>query len=347
MRRAALALLLTGSIAAALVAQRPSSPEGEWRYYAGDAASTRYSPLNQITRANVNRLQVAWRWSSPDNEIATANPASRPGAYQDTPLMVNGVLYTETSLGVFVAIDPVSGKTLWQYDAGTWTLGRPPNLGFTHRGMAYWTDGTARRIISGLHDARIISLDAETGKPDPAFGDNGRIDVLGDLPYAERVRNYAINSAPSIVKNVIVAGANISDGMVNKEAPRGDIHGYDVRTGKRLWTFHSVPQEGEIGHDTWENGSAAYTGNTNVWSMMTTDEALGYIYLPFGTPTNDYYGGDRHGNNLLRKASSASTRRPARASGISRACITGCGTTTSPPRRSSATSRSTAHAFRL
>jgi quinoprotein glucose dehydrogenase len=289
-------------VTAALLAAQRAQTAGEWRFYTGDGASTRYSPLDQITRANVGRLQIAWRWTSPDNDIVKANPTARPGAYQDTPLLVDGVLYTETSLGVFAAIDPVSGKTIWQYDAETWKLGRPPNLGYTHRGMAYWTDGTARRLISGLHDARIISLDAETGKPDPAFGDNGRIDVLGDLPFAERVRNYAINSTPIVVKNVIVAGANINDGAANKEMPRGDVHGYDVRTGKRLWTFHSVPQPGEFGHDTWENGSAAYTGNTNVWSMMTADENLGYIYLPFGTPTNDYYGGDRHGNNLFAES---------------------------------------------
>ncbi|OFW29216.1 MAG: hypothetical protein A3H97_07325 [Acidobacteria bacterium RIFCSPLOWO2_02_FULL_65_29] len=284
-----------------LRAQRPSAA-GEWRYYGGDAASTRYSPLDQITRANVGTLQVAWRWTSLDDDIAKANEAARPGAYQDTPLMIDGVLYTETGLGLFAAIDPVSGKTLWQYDPGTWKGGRPPNLGFTHRGAAFWTDGTARRIISGMHDAHLISLDAETGTPDPAFGANGKVDVIADLPHAVRQRNYAINSTPIIVKNVVIAGANISDGPVNREAPRGDVSGYDVRTGKRLWTFHSVPQAGEFGHDTWENGSAAYTGNTNVWPMITVDEATGYVYLPFGTPTNDYYGGDRLGQNLFAES---------------------------------------------
>src|SRR5262245_32103887 len=151
-------LILAVVGAAATLAQAQSQPAGEWRYYGGDAASTRYSPLSDVTRANVNNLQVAWRWSSPDNDIVKANPTSRPGPYQDTPLMVNGVLYTETSLGAFVAIDPVSGRTLWQYDPEIWKLGRPPNLGFTHRGMAYWTDGTKRRLISGLHDAHIISI---------------------------------------------------------------------------------------------------------------------------------------------------------------------------------------------
>jgi len=298
MRRALLIAVVLGAAVTVARAQR-TTPGGEWKYYAGDASSTKYSPLAQITRGNVRSLEVAWRWTSPDNEIVKANPTSRPGTYQDTPLMVNGVLYTVTSLGTFFAIDPTTGRTLWQYDPEVWKVGRPPNLGFTHRGVAYWTDGTAKRIISGTHDARLISIDAETGKPDPAFGVGGRVDVIEGLPYAERVRNYAINSTPVVVKNVVIAGSNITDGPLVKEQPRGDIFGFDVRTGRKLWTFHSVPQPGEFGHESWENGSADYTGNTNVWSMITVDESLGYVYLPFGTPTNDYYGGHRPGDGLF------------------------------------------------
>jgi quinoprotein glucose dehydrogenase len=287
------------------VAQRPASSSaaaGEWRHYGGDAASTKYSALGQITRANLKNLQIAWRWSSADNAIVKANPTMRPGGYQDTPIMVNCVLYTTTSLGVYVAIDPGTGRTLWQYDPEIWRTGRPPNLGFTHRGTAFWTDGTRKRIISGTHDAHLVSIDAETGRPDPEFGDNGRVDVIDGLPYAQRMRNYAINSTPVVVNDVIVAGANINDGPQVKEQPRGDIFGFDVRTGKKLWTFHAVPQAGEFGHDTWDDGAADYTGNTNVWSMMTVDEELGYIYLPFGTPTNDYYGGHRPGANLFAES---------------------------------------------
>ena len=295
---------LIGFLAAAVLAAQAQNapPAGDWRYYGGDAASTRYSPLDQITRSNVNTLEIAWRWATPDNDIARANDTVRAGTYQDTPLMINGILYTETGLGIFAAIDPVSGKTIWQYDAEIWRGGRPPNLGFTHRGMAYWTDGKARRIISGTHDAHLISIDAETGKPDPSFGNSGKADVIDQLQYAERQRNYSINSTPIVVRNVIISGANISDGPPNREAPRGDVSGYDVRTGKRLWTFRSVPQAGEFGNETWENGSWTYTGNTNVWPMITVDEATGYVYLPFGTPTNDYYGGDRKGNNLFAES---------------------------------------------
>jgi quinoprotein glucose dehydrogenase len=300
-RRVLASTAIVAAVVAVAWAQRPSAV-GEWRHYGGDAASSRYSPLDQINVSNVTNLQVAWRWPSPDNPIVKANPLARPGGFEDTPLVVNGVLYTVTSLGIFAAIDPATGRTLWQYDPGTWQLGRPPNLGFTHRGVAYWTDGKIERIISGLHDARLISIDAKTGRPDPAFGDNGLVDVMPGLKHATRMGNYAINSAPVIVRNVIIHGANIADGPPNKEAPRGDVHGYDVRTGKRLWTFHAIPQPGETGHETWEEGSHEYTGGTNVWSLMSADEALGYVYLPFGTPTNDYYGGHRLGNNLFAES---------------------------------------------
>ncbi len=286
---------------AVTAAQSPAAL-GEWRHYGGDGASSRYSPLNQINLSNVSRLDVAWRWPSPDNAIVKANPLARPGGYEDTPLAVNGVMYTATSLGVFAAIDPASGRTIWQYDPETWKLGRPPNLGFTHRGVAYWTDGTIERIISGLHDGHLISLDAKSGQPDPAFGVNGLVDTMAGVAHATRVVNYAINSAPVIVKNVIIHGSNIADGPPNKEAPRGDVHGYDVRTGKLLWTFHAIPQAGEFGHQTWEEGSAEYSGGTNVWSLMSVDETLGYAYLPFGTPTNDFYGGHRPGDNLFAES---------------------------------------------
>ena len=299
--RARLVVAVACSAAVAVGAQRPATV-GEWHHYGGDAASSRYSPLNQINLSNVADLDIAWRWSSPDNPIVKANPLARPGGYEDTPLMVNGVLYTATSLGVFAALDPASGRTLWRYDPETWRLGRPPNLGFTHRGVAYWTDGTIERIISGTHDARLISLDAKTGKPDPAFGDHGLVDVMAGVQHATRMGNYAVNSAPVIVRDVIVHGANIADGPPNKEAPRGDVHGYDVRTGKRLWTFNAIPQAGEPGHETWEEGSADYSGGTNVWSLMSADDELGYVYLPFGTPTNDFYGGHRLGNNLFAES---------------------------------------------
>ncbi len=187
--------------------------------------------------------------------------------------MVNGVLYTTTPLGLYVAIDPGTGRTIWQYDPEIWKIGRPTNLGFTHRGTAYWTDGTRKRIISGTHDAHLVSLDAETGKPDPAFGDQRpRGCDRRTAVRAARPATTPSTPTPVVVRNVIITGANIVDRPLVKEQPRGDIFGFDARTGKKLWTFHSIPQKGEFGYDTWEDGSAEYTGNTNVWSLITADE---------------------------------------------------------------------------
>jgi quinoprotein glucose dehydrogenase len=301
MRRVVFAIVLAASSILLLYAQR-SEPVGEWRYYGGTAGSVKYSPIDQVHAGNVSRLQLAWRWTSPDNALAAANTEALPGSYEDTPVMANGMLFTITSLGLFAAIDPGTGKTVWQFDPETWKAGRPTNLGFLHRGLAYWTDGKVERILAGTHDAYLIAIDAKTGKLDPSFGANGKVDLTEQLAYVQRVRNYTITSAPVVVRNVVILGAGISDGAQNKEAPRGDISGYDVRTGKRLWTFRSIPQPGEFGHETWQGDSAEYTGNTNVWSLMTVDEELGYVYLPFGTPTNDYYGGHRPGNGLFAES---------------------------------------------
>jgi len=299
MRRVLIAAVFAASVTAVPDAQRGAS--NEWRFYGGDAGSTKYSTLNQIQAGNAGRLRVAWRWTSPDNEIAKASQV-QPGNYEDTPLVANGVMYTFTGLGVIAAINPGTGATLWKLDLETWKLGRPTNLGFLHRGLAYWTDGTAERLLAGTHDAYLVSVDIKTGKLDPAFGTAGKVDLTERLAFVERMRNYTVTSAPVVVRNVVIAGAGISDGPQNKEAVRGDVSGFDVRSGKRMWTFRSVPQPGEYGNDTWEGNAAEYTGGTNVWSLMSVDETLGYVYLPFGTPTNDYYGGYRLGNNLFAES---------------------------------------------
>jgi quinoprotein glucose dehydrogenase len=299
MRRAMCLGVITLCLMTAAGAQRV--PTTEWRYYGGDAGSAKYSPLDQIHAGNVANLRVAWRWTSPDNAIAKANQV-QPGTYEDTPLVANGVMYTFTGLGVIAAVNPGTGHTIWQFDPETYKAGRPTNLGFLHRGLAYWTDGTIERLLAGTHDAYLISVDAKTGRLDTSFGTGGRVDLTERLAFAERVRNYTVTSAPVVVRNVVIAGAGISDGPQNKEAVRGDVSGFDIRTGKRLWTFRSIPQAGEFGNDSWEGNAAEYTGNTNVWSLMSVDETLGYVYLPFGTPTNDYYGGHRLGNNLFAES---------------------------------------------
>ncbi|MEP6782766.1 MAG: pyrroloquinoline quinone-dependent dehydrogenase [Acidobacteriota bacterium] len=296
MRRLAFVVSL---VVAGLQLGSAQSRSVEWTHYSGNAASQKYAPLDQINKDNVGKLTIAWRWASPDNPVVEANPLSRPGGYADTPLMVKGVLYTVTSLGQIAAINPATGQSIWTIDPGSWKTGRPGNLGFVHRGLAYWSDSQKERLLLGTGDAYLIAVDAKTGKLDPAFGEGGRVDLMGSLANAVRATNYSVSAAPVVCKDVIVVGASIHDGPTNKEWPRGDVSGFDVRTGKRLWTIHSIPQKGEFGNETWGDDSWTYTGSTNVWTNMSTDDELGYVFLPFGTPTDDFYGGHRPGANLF------------------------------------------------
>lgn len=285
---------------AVVAAQAPASID--WRFYGGDAGSRKYSPAAQIAAENVSRLAVAWQWPSIDNALVDANPTARPGAYQDTPLMARGVLYTVTSLGQIAALDPSTGRARWTFDPGSWKTGRPGNLGFVHRGLAYWTDGRRERLLLGTGDAYLIAVDAATGALDPAFGEAGKVDLMAGVARATRATTFTNSSAPIVVRDVVVVGASVHDGPTTKEWPRGDVTGYDVRTGKKLWTFRSIPEKGSVGYDTWSGDAAEYTGSTNVWTTMSADDELGLVYLPFGTPTNDFYGGHRPGANLFAES---------------------------------------------
>jgi quinoprotein glucose dehydrogenase len=301
------ALLVTGHVTigqplpGAPSASMAALARGEWPAYAGTYASAKYSPLDQITRANVGTLQIAWRWESPDHAVRRADPSIDPSVFHEsTPIMVGGVLYTSTSLSQIAAIDAVTGRAKWVFDPGVYKHGMPANLGWVHRGVAYWRDGDDERVIILTAHAFMIALDAKTGRPVPGFGDAGRIDLSNDLgrPIAQRW-HYSNTSPPVIVRDVIVVGSSITDFPLRADMPPGDVRGFDVRTGKKLWTFRAVPGPGEVGHETWENESWKVTGNTNVWTLMSADEELGYVYLPFSTPANDFYGGHRHGDNLF------------------------------------------------
>jgi quinoprotein glucose dehydrogenase len=281
----------------------------DWTHYGGNAASQKYSPLDQINKDTVGKLKIAWQWTSPDNAVVADNPLSRPGMYHDTPLMVKGVLYTVTSLGQIAAINPATGESIWVFDPASWKAGRPGNLGFVHRGLSYWSEpstlgpgGLKERLLLGTSDAYLISVDAKTGALDTSFGQGGRVDLMDGLAHAVRSRNYSVTAAPVVCRDVVVVGASIHDVPTHKEGPRGDISGYDVRTGKKLWTLHAVPQKGDFGNETWGDDSFTYTGGTNVWTNMSADEELGYVYLPFGTPTDDWYGGHRPGANLFAES---------------------------------------------
>ena len=295
-------LLLGLALLPAAAKAQQGAPGGEWPDYGGDLGSTKFAPLSQIDEANVENVSVAWIWHSPDDELAAENSQLRPAAFKATPLMVDGVLYIRTSLSLVAAIDATSGEQLWAFDPLSYEAGRPVNLGFNSRGVAHWNDGDDSRIFLATGDSHLWALDATTGTPINDFGSKGRVQLTEGLRRPVPGRSYQVMSPPLVVGDVVVDGSSISDGPRYMTAPPGDIRAFDVRTGEQRWIFHTVPQEGELGNDTWENSSWEYTGNTNVWTIMSADEELGLVYLPIGTPTNDWYGGHRLGNNLFAES---------------------------------------------
>ena len=273
---------------------------GEWRFYGGDAGSTRYAPLDQIDGANVNSLEVAWRWTA-----ANYGPGPEYN-YRTTPLMVGGVLYATAGYRrTVVAIDAGTGETLWTYrmDEGDRSAPRR-NSG---RGVAYWeSPDTGPRIFVVTPGFHLVALDAASGRPVAGFGDGGVIDLrLGLGRDLDLVRApIGSSSPPIVVDGVVVLGSALPSGSAppSPEMPPGHVRGFDAVTGELRWTFHTIPQPGEYGNDTWENGSWAYTGNAAVWTALSADPALGYVYLPVELGTGDYYGGHRPGDNLFSQS---------------------------------------------
>jgi len=297
---AAIGGVCAGADPSRLDAQR-AAPDGEWRHYSGDTYGTKYSPLDQINKDNVPELRVAWRWPFADRALQSSNPLLRTTRTEETPLMVNGVVYMSTGLGLIAALDPATGETRWVYDPQGYKAGKHTQASFVRRGLAYWTDGAAERVFIGTEDAYMVSVDARTGQPDLRFGERGRVDLTVGIRDAVRATNFTARR-PLVAGNVVLAGSSIQDQVLRKEEPPGYVHGFDVRTGKRLWTFHTVPRPGEAGYDTWLDNSAEYTGSTNVWGGGVYDPELDYIYLATSTPTNNYYGGHRPGNNLFAES---------------------------------------------
>jgi quinoprotein glucose dehydrogenase len=266
-----------------------------WIYWGGDAGQTRYAPLDQINLANVNRLKIAWRW--------TAETSGGPGSdnYKGTPLLDDGVLYVPWLNHGAAAIDAGTGKTIWTYEPQPAEIGGGAGT-LAPRSLAYWTDGENKRLFHNSLDGRLIAIDARTGKPASEFGDGGSVNLRDELAPERGVRSEVRSVSPALVVGDIVIAQIIPASGRNKEVAPGDIRGYDVRTGRRVWTFHVVPRKGEFGYDTWEKGSADYSGQSGVWSMMSADPELGYVYLPTDTPSNDFSGVDRPGDGLFAES---------------------------------------------
>ncbi|MXY15816.1 MAG: PQQ-binding-like beta-propeller repeat protein, partial [Acidobacteria bacterium] len=286
---------------AALAAAQTGAPDGEWRTYGGDLGNTRYSALDQITAENFSDLELAWRFKT---DFLGPRPEFR---FESTPLMANGVLYsTAGSRRMVVALDAATGEMLWVWrlDEGARGAAAPRQL--SGRGLAYWSDGNEERIVYVTPGYRLIALDAETGRPDPDFGEAGIVDLKQNLDQEIDLvtGEIGLHAAPVVAGDVVIVGAAHRTGgnPRSRENVKGYVRGYDVRTGERLWIFHTIPRPGQYGRDTWLNDSAVYTGNTGVWAQISVDEELGIAYLPVETATGDYYGGNRPGANLFSES---------------------------------------------
>ncbi len=282
---------------------QPSTKKGDWTHYTADVRGTKYSPLDQINAGNFNKLEVAWRFK-------TDNLGTRPEyKLEGTPLAVNGVLYTTAGTRrSVVALDGKTGELIWShsYREGNRAAIAPRQL--SGRGVSYWTDGKGdERILYVTTGYRLVALNAKNGAMVPSFGNNGVVDlkqgaVVGKGQQIDlEVGEIGLHSTPTVVKDVVIVGSSFKEGMtvVTHNNTKGLVRAFDVRSGKLLWTFNTIPRPGEFGSDTWENESWAINGNTGVWTQITVDEEAGLVYLPVESPTSDYYGGHRPGNNLF------------------------------------------------
>jgi quinoprotein glucose dehydrogenase len=318
----------------------PSTATGEWPTYGGDLANTKYSPLDQIDASNFKTLQIAWRAKSPDaflsmtlpdgtewtaeskvifSELMRIDPKrwrdNQPPFvqnYKATALMVGGTLYVNSPSSVGAAFDARTGALKWlynpkSYEAGTTTL----TLRWNQRGVAYWRDpsGGDERIYWGTGDGYLVAVNAKTGRPIEGFGVNGKVDLMDGLPRAKRgsrdylnALTYSVQSPPIVVKDLVITPAAISSLIKTKEQIPGWIRAFDARTGKVRWTYQPIPQKGEFGSDTWQDGSNAYAGKVTVWTIMSADEELALLYLPTNTTAPDFYGAHRLGDNLFAES---------------------------------------------
>jgi quinoprotein glucose dehydrogenase len=295
--RSFVVLCLVGCGAVTVIGQSGAA-NGEWRTYGGDLGHTRYAPLDQINAANFSKLEVAWRFK-------TDSLGPRP-EYQleGTPLMVGGLVYsTAGTRRAVVALDAATGELRWMHGEVEGARGANAPRQFSGRGLAYWTDGRESRILYVTPGYRLVALDAKTGALVSGFGDNGIVDLKkdDDQEIDPITGEVGLHATPMVANDVVIVGAAHRSGGVprGRTNVKGYVRGFDVRTGKRLWIFHTIPSPGEFGNNTWEKDSWSYTGNAGVWAQISVDEELGIAYLPVELPTGDYYGGHRPGAGLF------------------------------------------------
>jgi len=292
-----LAFLVCGSILA--FAQRQDR-QVEWFYYGGDSASSKYSPVDDVTSQNVQRLGIVWQWKHGERTLEEYGTV--PFRFENQPLMVDGVLYVTTPYNNAAALDAETGKELWRFDSGAVKLGGIPGTGFKHRAPALWRDtrdGNKLRVLLNTRN-QLFSLDAQTGKPVESFGTGGVVSLTDGYPRPiSDIRHVNHGASPPVVyRDIVVVGSSVPDRYQMSNDPPGIVQGFDARTGRRLWVWNAIPQSpSDFGASTWEEGSWRFTGHANVWGPMSVDSGRGLLYFGTSTPSNDYYGGRRLGKN--------------------------------------------------
>src|SRR5437879_8864981 len=282
---------------------RPSTANGEWPHYTADLAGRRYSPLDQINGSNFNSLEVAWRFKT---DMLGPRPEYK---LEGTPLMIDGVLYTTggTRRSV-VALDGKDGELMWAHSLREGRRAGIAPRQLSGRGVSYWTDGRGDdRVLYVTTGYRLVALNAHTGSMINGFGNNGIVDLKEGAVFGKgqpidlETGEIGVHSTPTVVKDTIIVGSSFREGATvsTHNNTQGLVRDFDARPGQLLWTFNTIPRPGEFGSETWENESWAINGNVGVWSQITVDEELGLVYLPVETPTSDFYGGHRPGNNVF------------------------------------------------
>src|SRR5213593_3727411 len=298
--------LVSLTLVAVLHAQSPGQPStrtGDWPHYNADIRGSRYSPLDQINATNFSKLEVAWRFKT-DN-LGTFPEYKLEG----TPLAVRGVLYTTGGTRrAVLALDGKTGEVIWVHSMREGKRAAVSPRQLSGRGVSYWTDGKGdERVVYVTTGYRLVELNAKTGAPVPSFGKDGIVDLKVGVVKGKgeqidlETGEIGIHSTPAVAKDVIIVGSSMREGATvsTHNNTKGLVRAYDARTGKQLWQFNTIPRPGEFGNDSWEKESWAINGNTGVWTQITVDEDAGLVYLPVETPTSDYYGGHRPGNNLF------------------------------------------------
>ena len=265
------------ALSALLAGQSALPAGGEWPAYGGDAGQRRYSPLRQITPANVADLRIVWSFDT-----------GEAGGLQTNPIVIDGVLYVPTPTHRVIALDAATGALRWRFDSGI--PGRGPN-----RGVAYWRGDSGARIFTG-QDQYIYALDAATGRPIPSFGDSGRVDLREGLGRDPELQSIRLTTPGVVFRDLLIVGGRAGE---NLPASPGHVRAYDVRTGVIRWTFHTIPWPGEDGYDTWPADAWTYLGGANNWAGMALDETRGIVFVPTGSAASDFYGANRTGDNLF------------------------------------------------